>query len=287
MQNQVERVDAFDGLPESERPAQAAEAQTALNLLVVGADAPEGGVSRTDTIMLVHLPANREHAQIISVPRDTWTRIPGSPDGSRGATQAKINAAYAWGGFPLLIRTVENFTGVRIDHVLRIDLAGFGKIIDALEGVDVSVDRPFTTRGRTYPPGLHHMDSAVALDFARERKQFIDGDFSRMRHQQAIVVAVLQKASRIDVLSNPTRLDDFLRATAGAVQADRKLSVFDLAWGLRQMDSADLTMLTSPSKGTGMVGDQSVVFPDLTAAAGLYTAVRTDSMDNWLSENPQ
>jgi LCP family protein required for cell wall assembly len=289
VEKQVEKLDAFNGVPEAQRPPRVAEAQGALNFLVVGADVAEGGVSRTDTVMLVHVPKNRQQAQIISIPRDTWTTIPASADGNRGETRAKINAAYAWGGVPLLVRTVENFSGVRIDHVLRLDFDGFKRIIDVLGGVDVTVDRAFTTTvppGRTYGPGVHLMDSAVALDYARERKQFRDGDFSRMRHQQAIVLAVLREAGQKGLLAEPGRFNDFLTATAGAVQVDKDLSIFGFAWRMRNLDSTDLVMLTSPSAGTGMVGDQSVVFPDLPAAARLYQAVKTDTMGGWLAQNP-
>lgn len=289
VEKQVEKLDAFNGVPEAQRPPRAAEAEEALNLLVVGADAAEGGVSRTDTVMLIHVPKNRQRAQIISIPRDTWTTIPASADGTRGETRAKINAAYAWGGVPLLVRTVENFTGVRIDHVLRLDFDGFKRIIDVLGGVDVTVDRTFTTAvppGRTYGPGVHRMDSAVALDYARQRKQFTDGDFSRMRHQQAIVVAVLREAGQKGLLAEPGRFNDFLKAAAGAVQVDKDLSIFGFAWTLRNLDANELVMLTSPSAGTGMVGDESVVFPDLPGAARLYAAVKTDTMDEWLAQNP-
>lgn len=286
IEKRVQKVDAFHGLPETQRPVRAAD--SALNFLVVGVDASQGGISRTDTIMLVHVPRARDRAQLISIPRDTWTAIPASADGTRGGIKAKINAAYAWGGVPLLVGTVERFTGVRIEHVALFDFAGFVKIIDVLGGVDVTVDRAFTTTvppGRTYPPGVHHMDSAVALDYARQRKQFADGDFSRVRHQQAIVAAVLQEIGRQGLLANPIQIDAFLQATAGAVQVDYDLAIFDTIWAFRHL--TDITMLTSPSSGTGMVGDQSVVFPDMAAAAELYQAVRSDAMDDWLAENPR
>lgn len=290
LEKQVQKVDAFRGLPEAQRPVRVAD--TALNFLVVGKDAPEPGstISRTDTIMLVHVPRSRDRAQVISIPRDTWTTIPDSAEGDGRPTKAKINAAYAWGGTPLLVHAIEGFTGVRLDHVVLIDLVGFGKIIDALGGVDVTVDRDFTSTeppGRVYQPGIHHMNSALALEYARERKQFADGDFSRMRHQQAIVTAVMREAGRKGILTNPARLDDFLQATAGAVQVDQDLPVFDTVWALRQLDPDAVTMLTSPSIGVGMVGNQSVIFPDETASAGLYRAVQNDAMDSWLAKNPE
>ncbi|WP_328425721.1 LCP family protein [Micromonospora sp. NBC_00389] len=289
LEKQVEKVDAFNGLQEEQRPVRAAD--SALNFLVVGKDQSEPGdtVSRTDSIMLIHVPHSRDRAQLISIPRDTWTTIPASlvEDGG-GPTKAKINAAYAWGGTPLLVRTIEGFTGVRIDHVVEVDFVGFGKVIDALGGVDVTVDRAFTSSvppGRVYEPGVHHMDSAVALEYARERHQFADGDYSRMRHQQAIIAAVMRKASSRGVLTNPGQLNDFLQGTAGAVQVDQKLSVFDTIWNLSGVSAEDVTMLTSPTTGVGMVGDQSVFFPDLAASAKLFAAVKNDTMDEWLAEN--
>lgn len=285
LDKQVAKVDAFKGLRESDRPARITDA--ALNIVVVGEDAAQDGISRTDTIMLAHIPRTRDAAEVISIPRDTWTTIPAY--GARAASTAKINAAYAWGGTPLLVSTLESFTGVRIDHVVLLDFVGFGKIIDLLGGVDVNVDGPFTPTvppGTTYTPGVHHMDSTVALDYARQRKQFTDGDFSRMRHQQAIVAAVMQKADRLGLLANPVKLKDFLSAAASAVQVDRDFPMFDTIWALRQLGAAHTTMLTSPSSGTGMVGDQSVVFPDTAGAARLYQAVKTDSMTEWLADNP-
>lgn len=290
LDNRVQKVDAFHGLQEDQRPVRAAD--SALNFLVVGKDAPNPGstASRTDTIMLIHVPHSRDRAQVISVPRDTWTTIPASlPEDGGGPTKAKINAAYAWGEAPLLVRTIEGFTGVRIDHVVEIDFVGFGKVIDTLGGVDVTVDRAFTSSvppGRVYEPGVHHMDSAVALEYARERRQFADGDYSRMRHQQAILAAVMRKAGSRGILTNPGQLNDFLRATTGAVRVDEKLSVFDTIWNLGGVGAENVTMLTSPTTGVGMVGDQSVIFPDTAASAKLFAAVKNDTMDEWLAENP-
>jgi anionic cell wall polymer biosynthesis LytR-Cps2A-Psr (LCP) family protein len=169
------------------------------------------------------------------------------------------------------------------------DFAGFVKVIDLLGGVDVAVDQPFTSpvSGTSYQPGIHHMDSAAALDYARQRKQFSDGDFTRIRHQQAIVAAVMQKADGEGMLTNPLKLNDFLHMTADAVQVDQDFPIFSTVWALRQLGTNDITMLTNPSSGTGMVGDQSVVFPDPTADARLYQAVKTDTMAQWLAANPR
>ncbi|MGX7671286.1 LCP family protein [Plantactinospora sp. DSM 117369] len=283
----IERLDVFGPLPQEGRPAKSADGP--LNFLVLGRDAADPGEnsSRTDTIILVHVPADRERVQAISIPRDTWVTIPETADG-RPATQAKINAAYAWGGAPLMVSTVERFTGVRIDHVVVVDFAGFAQIVDALGGVQVTVDRTFVASEpphRAFVQGVRHLDGASALDYARERHAFPDGDFARMRHQQDLIAAMVDQAARGELLTNPRRLDQFLRAAAQAVSVDENLSLFELGWTLRRLTSARISMFTSPSAGTGMVGDQSVVFADTAAAGRLFEAVRTDRMDGWIAEN--
>ncbi|HEX7744848.1 MAG TPA: LCP family protein [Micromonosporaceae bacterium] len=284
----VARVDVFSALPEAGRPAKTPSA--ALNLLILGSDStdPDPTGSRADTIILVHLPANRERAQLISIPRDTWTTLPTGAAG-QGGTQAKINAAYAWGGTPLMVRAAERFTGVRVDHVVLIDFAGFREIVDALGGIEVGVSETFTSTHRpfrTFHAGTQRMDGATALDFARQRKQFRDGDFTRIRHQQQVIAALVDRATQRGLVTSPGRLDAFLKATAGAVTVDNTLSTFDLAWDLRGIRRANIDRVISPSAGTATIGDQSVVLPDEPAARQLFTAVRTDTMDQWLAAHP-
>jgi LCP family protein required for cell wall assembly len=288
----VKRIDAFSDVPATSRPSPMAEALGAENLLMLGSDSRDPANtsgSRSDTIILAHLPKDRSSAQLVSIPRDTWLHVPKAPNSPYGNTDAKINAAYAWGGIPLTVQTVESFTGVRIDHVVVVDFAGFKEIIDALGGVDINVDHAFTSTHslnkdgrRTFAAGMQHMDGAAALDYSRERYSFADGDFARIKHQQQMITAVLDKASSAGVLSNPLRLNALLKATANAVQVDKTLSIFDLATQLRNVNSGNLKFFTSPSKGTGMVGDQSVVFADDAKAKALYDAIRRDAVEEIL-----
>lgn len=287
VESQVDKIEVFTALPQAQRPSKAVEQAT--NFLIVGSDSRDPGTagSRTDTIILAHLPAGRDSVQLVSIPRDTWVRVP-SESGTGPGQQDKINSAYANGGTPLLVQTVEAFTGVRIDHVLLIDFGGFAEIIDAVGGIELAVDESFTSIHppyRTFTAGMQRMDGETALDYARQRKQFADGDFTRMRHQQEIIAAVLDQASGTGLLTDPARLNSFLRATADAVTVDEGTSVFDTVWALRQLRRGDLTMLTSPSAGTGQQAGQSVVFPDEAGAAALYEAIRTDTVDEWLLEH--
>jgi len=286
----VHRDDVFASTPESIRPTKVAD--DAVNVLLMGADSHDvdAGSSRADTIILIHLPADRRSAQLISIPRDTWLPVPRSTKSGAPIVRSKINAAFAWGGAPLMVRTVETFTGVRIDHTVVIDFAGFPRIIDALGGVDVTVDRTFTSSSapyHVYRAGVEHMDGTLALDYARQRKPFADGDFTRMRHQRDIIGAVFDKAAHLGLLSGPTKLDGVIRSTAAAVTVDQGMSLLDMAGMLRDLKSSNMAMLTSPSQGTGMVGDQSVVFASPAADAELYAAVRNDTVATWLATHPQ
>ncbi|MDQ7909626.1 LCP family protein [Phytohabitans sp. ZYX-F-186] len=287
--NSIERVDAFVGVPEESRPEKVAG--KALNLLIVGSDSrdPDVGGSRTDTIILAHVSASREDAQFISIPRDTWVDVPRSADGKSGGRKAKINAAFAWGGAPLLVQTVEKLTGVRVDNVMLVDFAGFKDVVDALDGVDIAVDEDFTSvhSDRTFTAGDQHMDGDTALDYARQRYQFADGDFTRMRHQQQLVKAIIERAGDRGLLTDPVRLNKFIRSTADAVTLDKQMKLFDTVWGLRGLRPDSMTFMTSPSRDTGWVGDQSVVFADEDASQSLYEAVRDDEMTDWLIANPQ
>ena len=285
----VNRTDVFGNTPEGSRPVKVTEDST--NYLLLGADSAveDGGSSRADTIILAHVPANKESAQFISIPRDTWIPIPPAKDGSGGGTSGKINSAYALGGVPRAVQAVESFTGVHIDHAAVVDFAGFSKIIDALGGIDITVDQSFTSASppyRQFKVGPQHMDGTVALDYARQRHPFADGDFARMRHQRDIIAAVFNQASELSVLSGPAKLDSVIRSLASAVTVDETMSLLDMVGLLRTISGGQLSMLTSPSSGTGMVGDQSVVFADTDAANVLYEAVRTDTMDDYLAAHP-
>ncbi|MEW2381350.1 LCP family protein [Micromonospora sp. NPDC047707] len=286
----IERVDAFEGVPEESRPQVVAKG--AMNIMILGSDSRDpnnSSGSRADTIILAHLPKDRSSAQLISIPRDTWVSVPQSPQG-RGGRDAKINASYAWGGIPLMVQTVEKFTGVRVDHVTMVDFAGFKEIVDALGGIEITVDKGFTSTHslnpggrREFVAGKQTMDGAAALDYARERYAFADGDFTRIKHQQQVIKAILDKAASGGTLASPTKLNSFVKATADAVAVDESMSLLDLAMEMRHLRSGNLGFFTCPTKGTGRMGNESVVLADLPKAERLFDAVRRDAVPEILS----
>ncbi len=257
VEKSIVKVDAFTEVPEESRPVKEATAANALNLLLLGSDSrdPENTTgSRSDTIIVAHLPADRSGAQLISIPRDTWVHVPASADGRNGNADAKINAAYAWGGIPLMVQTVEEFTTVRIDHVVLIDFGGF------------SADRGRAGRHRHRRGAGLHVDPRAVPDVH-------DGHLAHgRRHRTGLRAAAIPVHGRRlrphpapaagdqgdpgqgasgGMLSSPAGINDFVKATANSVSVDQTLSIVDLATQMRNVRGGNLTFLTTPTTGTG------------------------------------
>jgi len=289
----LRRTDPFADI--AGRPQKLADGT--VNILLLGTDsrdpdAPidQAGKWRTDTIVLMHIPASHDKAYLISFPRDLWVHVPASKDGQFGNTMAKINAAYAWGGAPLMVQTVEEYTGVRMDHVVLIDFGGFVKVTDAVGGVDMNVERTITSihkPHRKFTKGMNHFDGAEALDYIRQRKQFPNGDFTRMKNQQLFLKALLDKAVSVGTVTNIGALKDFVTSVADAIVVDQSFSLIDLGWQFRSLRSENLVFMISPHNGTGTVDGQSVVLSDREKALGLYDAVAKDTVGAWYAQaNP-
>jgi LCP family protein required for cell wall assembly len=233
--------------------------------------------------MLLHLPAERDKAYVISFPRDSWVEVPGY------GTQ-KINAAFSYGGPPLLIQTVESLTGIRIDHFGAIDFNGFKAMTDALGGVDVNVERTVhdPKNNITWQAGKQHLDGDKALLFVRQRYNLPNGDFDRIKRQQAFLRAVTQKAADGGTVTNPLKLDRFLSAFTKSISVDESVSAGDLrslALSMRSVRGSDITFMTVPNKGPAARGSQSVVLLDDAKAKLLYDAVRGAQVAQYVKEH--
>ncbi|MFF0377400.1 LCP family protein [Actinoplanes missouriensis] len=294
LDNNLKRTDAFSEIT-ADRPAKTVEG--AFNILLVGSDSRDPDAKqdqknawRADTLMIMHVPADHKSAQLVSIPRDLWVQIPsGNNEPCTSGSRAKINAAFAFGGIPRAVRTVECMTDVRIDHVMAIDFGGFKEVTDAIGGVDLKVDQTITSIHKPYrkfTKGMMHMDGAQALDWVRQRKQFARGDFARMQHQQEFLKAIMDKAASSGTLTSPTKLDAFLDSVSAAVTVDETFSLKDMALQFRSLRGENLTFLTSPNKGSDTISGQSVVVSDREKAITLYKAMAEDKMAEWMAANP-
>ncbi|MDK8171543.1 LCP family protein [Curtobacterium citreum] len=274
-----------DAFPTGERPAPTAGAQ---NVLLIGSDSraardPDGDQTRggrSDALMLAHVPADRHAVYLMSIMRDAWVDVPGHG-------QAKINAAYSWGGVPLTVQTVEQLLDVRIDHVAEIDFAGFEDLTDALGGVTVSSPQAFTVRGHTFTAGPNRLDGAEALAFVRERHAFADADHTRVRNQQAFMRGVFQQALSRGTLTQPGRIQEAVAVTSRHLAVDPGLdapTLFGLGWSLRGVRADDLRTFTMPTAGSGTSADgQSYVTLDDGDRRTLAQSLRSDDLDRWLA----
>jgi LCP family protein required for cell wall assembly len=289
----LKRTDAFSALT-GDRPAKIAKG--ALNILLVGSDSrdpdakeDQANAWRADTLIVMHIPADHSSAQLVSIPRDLWVNIPSSNSAPcTSGSRAKINASFAFGGIPRAVHTVECMTDVHIDNVMAIDFGGFKEVTDALGGVDLKVDQTITSihkPHRVFTKGTMHMNGAQALDWVRQRKQFARGDFARMQHQQEFLKALMDKAASSGTLSNPAKLNSFLKAVTAAVTVDQSFSLSDMAVQFRNVRGSNLTFITSPNKGSQTISGQSVVVSDREKAIALYQAVAADKMTGWMSAN--
>lgn len=296
LSGRVEKIDdpfaALPTRPAAPTPAATAESgDTPMNLLLLGSDSRisagdpdqwEYGAQRTDTIMLVHLPADGQAAFVMSIPRDSWVDIPGHGQG-------KINAAFAYGGPSLMIQTIEQLTDVRIDHFAVADFESFQAITDALGGVRITLDQDLVVGDTVVPAGKQQLlTGEQALRWVRERKTLARGDFDRVQRQQAWIRAMVARMRNEGTLSNPLKSVPFLTAVGDSVATDEGLDdgvMADLQSRVQDLGSTDITFFTVPTEGTGRSpdGTQSIVVLDDPALAELMAAVNSDTVGEHLA----
>lgn len=257
------------------------------NWLIVGSDSRQGltaeqqqdlatggdiGTGRTDTVLLVHVPSlwSSTPTTMVSMPRDSYVPIPGHG-------KDKINSAFAMGGATLLTRTVEQATGLRLDHYAEIGFGGFAALVDALGGVTVCPTAPINDplAGVDLPPGCQKLRGPSALGYVRSRDT-PRADLDRMINQREFMKALLHRASNPAVWLNPFRWYSVPRAAADALTVDQGDHVWDLArlgWALH----GSTTSLTVPIGEFRGSDAGAVVVWNHDVAAKLFDALASDA----------
>lgn len=245
-----------------------------MNILVVGNDSRVGYTKEqlaelsttdedtlsTDTIMLIHVPANGASASVVSFPRDSYVSIP-------GYGKNKINSAYAAGYYHVsdsatedvkraagqkeLIATISALSGVKIDHYVEVSLLGFYNLTNALGGVEVNLcqrayDPDYT--GLDLSAGEHKLMGKEALSFVRQRHHLLNGDLDRIKRQQYFFGAVIRQVlgqNLLDIL-NVSKLNQLIDALAGTIQYDQDLNPLDLAAQMRNIAAGNVEFRTIP-----------------------------------------
>lgn len=295
--NRLEGV--FDGLERPPGESAAAE-EGPVNVLIVGSDSREGLApgedfqgpdetitgQRADTIILAHLYGDDDLVQLVSFPRDSWVQVPASPDPVTGelrpAHETKINASFLEGGPALLIATVQQLTGLQVDHYVQIDFDGFTRMVDELGGVEVCLPEAAQEEksGIDLPAGRSVVGGDQALAFVRQRQGLPRGDIDRIARQQQFIGAIVRKTLSAGTLSNPFKLNGFLEAATASLQVDQGLQLDDLrdlALRARTVGSDGVVFTTVPVADPGARRKgQSVVLLDDAAAAQLFDQLRRD-----------
>ena len=242
-----------------------------MDILMIGTDTRTGtdipaedgagdALHNTDTIMLIHVPADGSRASVVSFPRDTWVPLP-------TGDKSKINSAYAYGyasvdfaapeqqkkdaGQQRLIQTVSAFSGVQIDHFVEITLAGFRDLTKQVGGIDVNLcqaTEDLEYSGANFPAGPQHLDENQALSFVRQRHGLLGGDLDRIKRQQYFMGAMLRKVldREIGDLFAPARLASLIDALAGTITFDTDLDPLLLAEQMRNVAAGNVEFHTVP-----------------------------------------
>lgn len=260
---------SVDAAPDGERPAE----QPGSTVLLVGSDARENSNSgaRADTMMLLHVPADGKSV-LVSLPRDSLVSIP-------GRDHNKLNAAYAFGGPELLVQTVEQNTGVRIDGYLEIGFAGVVGVVDAVGGIEVcpafDIDDP--DLDLTVSQGCQTVDGKTALAYARMRKSDPKGDLGRVERQREVIAAITKEAVTPASVLNPVRYWRLNMAAAASLARGSDTGPLDMAsvgLGFGAATTGAGISMTLPVAGTDNVGGVgSVVRWDEEASAKVFAAL--------------
>jgi LCP family protein required for cell wall assembly len=280
----VNRTDALPATGNSDVNGMG-HAGSEMNLLLVGMDSRDGltpeqqqefstgeadGVLNTDSMMLVHVPADGSAASFVSLPRDTYVTIP-------GYGQGRLNSAYARGyndaegsdrvrdaaGAQLLIQTVSQFSGLQIDHFAEIDLLGFVNLSTIVGGVEVNLCRatsdPYS--GANFPAGVQTISGGDALSFVRQRHGLPHWDLDRVVRQQVYLGGMLRNILSSDLLLDLDKQQDVVEQVGSSVTFDQGLDIFELASQMQNVQPGNITFQTIPGLTEARIDGADVLEP--------------------------
>jgi LCP family protein required for cell wall assembly len=283
--SQVQRV---DDTPAGQRPA----AQPGTTFLLVGSDSREGlskaeqkklgtgstAGQRTDTMMIMYIPPSGRPA-LISIPRDSYVPIPGNG-------KNKINAAFSIGGPKLLVKTVEQNTGLRVDAYMEIGFGGFVNVIDALGGIRMCIPKAIkdTDSHLNLKKGCQVLSGTNALGYVRMRKADPLGDLGRVQRQREMVAAIAKKAATPATVLNPVRYWTVTHAAADAITVGEDTSLLEttrMALAMRKVaNDQGLTLTVPVSNVNASTSAGSAVLWDSAKAKDMFSDIaRGDTSD--------
>lgn len=295
--NAYDGPDADDGKP--------------LNILLIGSDKgePQEGQSkkttvaqdtkadtwpvgkyRSDTLMVIHVPADRSQVFVVSIPRDSFVPI-FDAEGNETHSE-KINSAFSDHGPLGTLKTVENLTGLKMNHLAIIDWDGFKDLSTAVGGVPVTIPKTFYDPKQkiTWEAGDHVLEGKEALAYVRTRYGLIGGDFDRIKRQQNFMRSLMGKMLNSDVSSNPVKLNKMVKALTRNLTVDEgwsTTSIAKLGLSLKGIKTDNVVFMTAPVAGTETIPVWgSIVRLDEVKSAELFAALKDGTMEEFLADHP-
>jgi LCP family protein required for cell wall assembly len=274
------------------------------NIMVIGSDSRQGlskaygsglVTDQSDTLMIIHVPADRKWAEVMSIPRDSWVNIPACQMGNGQVSapqQFKINEAFAIGnldgnrtalGIACTVKTVEQDTGIYIDHFIAVNFTGFKSMVAALGGVYECNPTPINDPNSNLhlAAGTHLLTPAQALGYVRARYTLGDGsDLERIGRQQAFMSSLVGRVK--SELLNPIAIYRFLDATTKSLTIDRQLGgitgLYNLGESLRGIPSSKIAFFTIPNfpRGNVVPGDTANVLWTHPEDSRIFASFRND-----------
>ncbi|MEU6658444.1 LCP family protein [Streptomyces sp. NPDC046821] len=266
------------------------------NILVLGSDSRAGdnaalgtgkvAGARSDTALVMHIPEGRTRATAVSIPRDTLVTRPEctKSDGSTvpPAKRVMFNSVYSLAGPACVVKTVEQMSGVRMDHFMEIDFSGFKDLVDAIGGVTVTVDKPIHDKssGLDLTAGTHKLDGTQSLAFVRTRHGVGDGsDLGRIGLQQQFMVALLSEIKQQDLLGSPAKTYKIANSLTSSLTTDSELaslkSLADFGRSMNGVDPGNMDTIMLPVAYDKI--DPNRVVAAQPQADTLWKAIRTDT----------
>ncbi|MEU4476566.1 LCP family protein [Micromonospora sp. NPDC023966] len=292
-----------------------------IDMLLLGVDARQRWAAddvRSDTIIILHIPATHDQAYLISIPRDTEARIPAfEKSGYKGGTD-KINAAFffgaqnggGWeGGAQLMAKTIKSMTGISFDGAAIINFGGFKNVIDALGTVRICVSHEVKSHhmsmvdgkpmwnadarktGKSYTPVVHkkgcrEMEGWEALDYARQRYGLPNSDYDRQQNQQQLIKAMAKKATDKGMLTNPLKLNSLIKAAGKAFILDTGgVPIADFIFTLKGVSGNDLVTLRTNGGTYSPNADHSKESLN-ELSMDMFKAVKEDKLADFVVANP-
>ena len=248
------------------------------------------GKYRSDTLIIVHITADRKHVYLVSVPRDSFMTL---YDAAGNPThKEKINAAFSYYGPTGTISTVEHLTDLRMKHLAIIDWAGFKDMSEAVGGVPVYIPNTFydPKQKKEWTQGYHLLKGNESLQYVRTRYGLINGDFDRIARQQNFLRALLKKMLSSGTMTNPITLTTTLTALTANLTVDAEWSSGDmrgLALSMRGISSKTVTFMTVPVAGTSTDPTYgSIVNINEAQSQELFTSLKDDTINQYLKKYP-